>query len=685
MSWKSALFRLVGKEPEAVVVSFASGDLERCRKMAAEVRDLEPKRRHFLICLGQGIEVPGVATIVVSTQDPFLESRHSLRQYRIGLAPVLFDGSPHPLHKVAALLAPRKIIAFNIRLERHHISLWSPIASALFLNGVELDRIWLRPWSNGDGYRSTKYVTLEGRPWRKGRRRIGILSPYFPWPLSHGGAVRIYHLLREAAKEFDIVLYAFGEPDAASPILEFVSLAYVMELPRYRKPRWASLAPPEVCEYESPVLRKLLETSRIELGLSLLQVEYTQLAQYSGDVLVEHDVTFDLWDQVAHREQSPSAKWNVWRWRHFEQRAVRRFPYVVTMSEKDSGTLAVSNCHVIPNGVDLSRFIPTLEMAGHRVLFIGSFRHFPNILAFRYFVQQIWPLVRRQFPDAEFTVVAGPQPELYWRNHTADQFPQQVNGIQILGFVADVVSLYEQANVVVAPTLVSAGTNLKVLEAMAMRRAIVATPSGCQGLNLENAASVWIAETPLAFADGVNTLLAHSEFRAKLAQNAYRIAHQNFDWVQIGRRQQSLWEEKIGPLFTVRAGTAADLDRVQEIQKQTPEAAQWPPLSYLCEHFFIVESTFPKIELAGYGVWREVTTGEWELLNMAVCHSFRRRGVASRLLAKLMENQPKAVFLEVRESNDSARRLYASHQFVEVGLRKNYYGNPIENAIVMRL
>ena len=119
----------------------------------------------------------------------------------------------------------------------------TPIASFLLLKGVELDRIWLRPWSKGDGYAASKYVTLDGRPWRLGRRRIGILSPYFPWPLSHGGAVRIYHLLREAAKEFDIVLYSFGAVEQDSPIMDLVARAYLFELPRYRRPRWASLLP----------------------------------------------------------------------------------------------------------------------------------------------------------------------------------------------------------------------------------------------------------------------------------------------------------------------------------------------------------------------------------------------------------------------------------------------------------
>ena len=678
VNWRQLLFSVIGKDPDAVVVSFASGNADLCRKMAIQVRDLEPHRRHFLVCLDQSFDVPGVTSLVVSSLDPFLETRHALRSFRIGLAPVLFDSAPHPLRSVAACLAPRKILAFNQRLERHHMRASTPIASFLLLKGVELDRIWLRPWSKGDGYAASKYVTLDGRPWRLGRRRIGILSPYFPWPLSHGGAVRIYHLLREAAKEFDIVLYSFGAVEQDSPIMDLVARAYLFELPRYRKPRWASLLPPEVCEYNSSVLQQLLETSCRELKIELLQVEYTQLAQYSGDVLVEHDVTFDLYDQVAARGPSLISRWNAWRWRRFEHKAVKKFSRVVTMAHRDANLLGTPNARVIPNGVDLSRFVPTAEAAGFNVLFIGSFRHFPNILAFRFFHEQVWPLVQQRFPQATFTAVAGPDPEQHWCSYTADPFPA------VLGFVPDVVPLYQQTNLVVAPTLVSAGTNLKVLEAMAMGRAVVATSSGCQGLGLQHGHSVWIADTAGAFADGICSLFLNPDLRATIARNARQVALSEFDWQEIGTKQQTLWEEIIGPSFNIRPGTEADIEAVQAIQQQAPESANWPPLSYLNQCFWIIESLVPKTEVAGFAVWREVDTGEWELLNLAVSPNVRRRGVASRLIAKLKELKADTIFLEVRESNTAARSLYGHHHFLEVGQRKNYYAHPTENAIVLR-
>ena len=112
---------------------------------------------------------------------------------------------------------------------------------------------------------------------------------------------------------------------------------------------------------------------------------------------MEHDVTFDLFTQIARRERTLSAAWDAFRWRRFETRALRRFPQVVVMSEKDAEMVGVPST-VIPNGVDLDRFRPAPEAPGEHLLFIGSFRHFPNIAAYRFFAEEVWPLLARQVP-----------------------------------------------------------------------------------------------------------------------------------------------------------------------------------------------------------------------------------------------------------------------------------------------
>src|SRR5205085_6587328 len=119
---------------------------------------------------------------------------------------------------------------------------------------------------------------------------------------------------------------------------------------------------------------------------------------------------------------------------------------------------------------------------------------------------------------------------------------------RLLGFVSDVRPLYADSNLVLVPTTVSAGTNVKVLEAMAMKRAVVSTTSGCAGLGLLHGHSVWVADRPEAFAAGIATLIADAERRAQIAEAAYGHAVRNFDWAAIGEKQRELF--RVAPVVS---------------------------------------------------------------------------------------------------------------------------------------
>src|SRR5579883_1808435 len=123
---KRWIFALLGKDPDAVVVTFCTGPEDLCRRMADEVRSLVPGRRHFL-----------------ATPENWPTLRRELKRYRIGLAPVLLTREPNALRRAAYRVAPRKILAYNSRLERHHLHF--DLASFLFWRGAPLDRIYLRP------------------------------------------------------------------------------------------------------------------------------------------------------------------------------------------------------------------------------------------------------------------------------------------------------------------------------------------------------------------------------------------------------------------------------------------------------------------------------------------------------------------------------------------------------------
>ena len=132
----------------------------------------------------------------------------------------------------------------------------------------------------------------------------------------------------------------------------------------------------------------------------------------------------------------------------------------------------------------------------------------------------------------------------------------------------------------------------------------------------------------------------------------------------------------------LRLGTANDLPGIAQIQAASPEASQWDVPEYL-KYELTVATCDGRI--VGFAVSRRLDEGERELLNLAVDPEFRRRGIGRRLVAAVATEEPEVVWLEVRESNEAARKLYISLGFREAGRRREYYPDSCEGAIVMNI
>jgi ribosomal-protein-alanine N-acetyltransferase len=131
----------------------------------------------------------------------------------------------------------------------------------------------------------------------------------------------------------------------------------------------------------------------------------------------------------------------------------------------------------------------------------------------------------------------------------------------------------------------------------------------------------------------------------------------------------------------IRSGGAADLAEIASIQSACPEAAQWPCADYLG---YDLRVAIVDGHIAGFLVARATGPDEAEVLNLAVAPGFRRRGIGRELLSALREHYDCDLFLEVRASNEAARKFYEAFGFQRVSLRPQYYESPPETAIVMK-
>jgi glycosyltransferase involved in cell wall biosynthesis/GT2 family glycosyltransferase len=398
---------------------------------------------------------------------------------------------------------------------------------------------------------SGEVAVFPGRP-PQSRPRILIVSPYLPFPLSHGGAVRIYKLLQQTVSDFDVVLLSFTE-QLEPPPQELLSLCAEVTLVRRRGSHFkrSTPLPDAIEEFNSPAMHAAVQLSCRKWAPALVQLEFTWMAQYERDcapaktILVEHDVTFDLYRQLAETQGDWEVRRQFRRWLEYEPRVWRQVDCVVVMSEQDRQKVApFARVEVIPNGVDLDRFRPSDQPPEPgRLLFIGSFAHLPNLLALDFFLREVWP----RLPQVKLHVIAGSDWELHLqRQQPRITLPLNLPGVEIEGFVHDVRPAYRRAAVVVAPLVASAGTNIKVLEALAMGKALVSTPAGVHGLELTPGRDFLLANDGVQFAEAVDKLLISPGARRQIELAARSTVERLYGWDIIAGRQKQLYESLIG-------------------------------------------------------------------------------------------------------------------------------------------
>lgn len=362
-----------------------------------------------------------------------------------------------------------------------------------------------------------------------------IVSPYLPFPLSHGGAVRIYNLMRASAERSRQILITFCD-DLVPPAPELLAICSFVVLVRRHGShyRYESARPDVVEEFDSASMRAAITQAVLQWKPAEVQLEYTWMAQYAAacrparTILVEHDITVDLQEQLLARNPDDfELKRQLPLWKSFETAAWAEVDCVVTMSKKDAAQVTgARQVLCVPNGVDTERFRPSAgEPEAKRLLFIGSFAHLPNVLALEYFLREIWPGL-----DAGYRlhVIAGHRLDLAGAAGPLLNDPR----IELDGFVPDPRLAYTRAEQVIAPLTASAGTNIKILEAMAMGRVVVSTPAGINGLYLSPGEEVLVEASPEAFAAAIRRVSANAVIRKTIEARARETALR-FDWKQI--------------------------------------------------------------------------------------------------------------------------------------------------------
>lgn len=395
--------------------------------------------------------------------------------------------------------------------------------------------------------------------------RILALTSRVPWPPREGHQLRSYHVLEALASQHDVHLLSClrsdDDPDVDAPLRKQLAGFETFPIPAERSRTALARAllqgtltrtPFVVAKYGFSALRR--RVAELSNRFDLIHIDMLPLMAHAPHncatpiVLNAHNVEHRLLAARVGVEARIGTRTylrtQVSRLRKFERTAARRAAAILACSEEDARQLqqmAPSTfVHVVPNGVDLQFNRPDdTAVRPSQLVFVGQMGWFPNRDGIEWFLADILPRILEQRADARFVLIG---------KHAGLTVPDALRAhVELAGFVPDVRTPVRESAVYVVPLRAGSGTRLKVLEAMALGKAIVTTRIGAEGIDLEPGRDALFADDAGSFAAAVLRLVESPNEIIRLGIAARLRAEQRYGWNSIGHEMLHTYTTLLRP------------------------------------------------------------------------------------------------------------------------------------------
>lgn len=374
--------------------------------------------------------------------------------------------------------------------------------------------------------------------------RVLFVSPYGLAPATHGGAVFMQFAVRQLSRHAEVHLIALldeeWEREAHQELAPFVaSMQFIVRMTG--QPRSAfSLVPGAVSEFASGDLEWLIHRTIATHNIDVLQIEYTNMGQYGCQFdhiltsLFEHDIYF----QSIQRQlrTNPSLLFRIpatieyLKAMHWELHMVPRFDFVQVCTANNAAYLLDFLPHmgtrIMPGlraSIDVAKFKPNLApRSGNTLLFVGGFRHVPNLEALQWFFEFVVPILKERKVDFKVLAIGQDPPPQY-------AFANSDGILELAGFRESLDADMQSAAVFLCPIQSGSGVRVKLLEAFAYGIPVVSTIIGAEGLASNDGEVCRLADHPVAFADAIEQLLKDRNAAAAMGHRAHNYVAQNWD------------------------------------------------------------------------------------------------------------------------------------------------------------
>ncbi len=393
------------------------------------------------------------------------------------------------------------------------------------------------------------------------KKNILFLTPSNPYPPDQGGSIRTWGQIQHLAKQHAVYLLSFSKSKQINKVC--AQQVHLDEPQRNKINRLGTLLSGTEADLK---VRLLSETFTAKLADLLTQhtfegvhIEGLEMGAYIDTVrqISPHSkIVFDAFNAelLIQQRAYDTDKRNPRRWPHalysrlqlprirkFEHHVCNLADHVLYVSPEDGVELRKHNVNtdfiLVPNGIHVSNYSAEIpQNANPTLVYTGKMDYRPNVDAIVWFVNQILPHLKQDFPTLQVLIV-GKSPT------DAVKALGNIKGVTVTGIVPEIQPYMAQADVYIAPLRMGGGTRFKLLEAMAMARPIVSTQIGAEGFSATNGQEMVLADSVEAQVDAIRKLLNDKDEANAMGLRGRQFVEENFDWSVILPKLDELYAD----------------------------------------------------------------------------------------------------------------------------------------------
>lgn len=314
-----------------------------------------------------------------------------------------------------------------------------------------------------------------------------------------------------------------------------------------------------VARFQSQKYKTCLVKILKETQFDIIQLEHLYLGLYmdvirkysqAKIVLRAQNVENQLWSNYLSKINNPFEKMFVSlatkRLTLFEKKTIKLVDGIVALSEEDATYFKNENSTIaiiaVPVGININKFpinsIKNLHEEPVVFYHLGSMDWRPNILGMKWFINEVWPLIKKENPEIKFVIAGKNMPDWF--------FKQQDKNLIVQGSVDDSVIFAENKNVLLVPLLAGSGIRVKILEAMALGKTVISTSIGASGILYTADKNILIADTAEEFAEQINKCYACKAYRDTIGENGKELIREKYSLEKTGEAMVNFYKILIG-------------------------------------------------------------------------------------------------------------------------------------------